>query len=176
MTLPADPAVLFRQWLEDHRGIIVKVTRSYTMTPADAADLEQELLLQLWISLRHYAQQAAPSTWIYRVCLNTALTWRRGTSRRERRLEPTDDFAHVAGDMPSPVESVTEKELLETLYAGIRALPDFDRALVLLSLDSLSYREMSEITGLNENQIGVALTRARKRLAQLMKGVTDELE
>jgi len=176
MSPSADPAVLFRQWLEEHRGIVVKVTRSYAVTPADVADLQQELLLQLWISLRSYAGQARPSTWIYRVCLNTALTWRRGTSRRERRLEPTDDFARVAGAAPSPAEHAGEKELLEKLYAGIQALPASDRALVLLSLDGLAYREMAEITGLNENQIGVALTRARKRLAQLMKGITDELE
>lgn len=176
MSLSPDPALLFRQWLEEHRGIIVKVTRSYTTTPEDADDLRQELLLQLWISLRTYAQQARPSTWIYRVCLNTALTWRRGTSRREKRIEPTEDFSRVAGEAPSPAESATERELLEKLYAGIHALPDFDRALVLLSLDRLTYREMAEITGLNENQIGVALTRARQRLAQLLKGITDELE
>ena len=66
--------------------------------------------------------------------------------------------------------------MLEKLYAAIHALPEFDRALVLLSLDDLAYREIAEITGLNENQVGVALTRARQRLAQLLKGVTDELE
>ncbi len=55
-------------------------------------------------------------------------------------------------------------------------MPDFERALVLLSLDELTYREIAEITGLTENHVGVALTRARKRLATLMKGVTDELE
>jgi RNA polymerase sigma-70 factor (ECF subfamily) len=76
----------------------------------------------------------------------------------------------------SPAERAGERELLEKLYAAIHALPEFDRALVLLSLDGLPYREMAEITGLNENQVGVALTRARKRLTQLMKGVTDELE
>lgn len=51
-----------------------------------------------------------------------------------------------------------------------------DRALVLLSLDGLAYREIAEITGLTENHVGVALTRARQRLAELLKGVTDELE
>ena len=66
--------------------------------------------------------------------------------------------------------------MLEKLYAAIQSLPDFDRALVLLSLDGLAYREIADITGLNENQVGVALTRARQRLARLMKGVTDELE
>jgi RNA polymerase sigma-70 factor (ECF subfamily) len=167
---------LFRAWLEAHRGIIVKVTRSFAPTPADAADLQQELLLQLWISTSSFAGQAKPSTWIYRVCLNTALTWRRGAARRERRIEPGADIAHVIVDAASPADRVGERELLEKLYAAIHALRDFDRALVLLLLDGLAYREIAEITGLTENHVGVALTRARKRLAELLKGVTDELE
>ena len=172
----SSPESLFQAWLEEHRGIIVKVTRSFASAPADAADLQQELLLQLWISLSSFAGQAKPSTWIYRVCLNTAMTWRRGAARREKRLEPGADIAHVAADAASPADRAGEQELLEKLYAAIHALPDFDRALVLLSLDGLTYREIAEITGLTENHVGVALTRTRKRLAELMKGVTNELE
>jgi RNA polymerase sigma-70 factor (ECF subfamily) len=176
MSPTADPASLFRSWLEDHRGIIVKVTRSFAAAPADAADLEQELLLQLWTSLSSFAGQAKPSTWIYRVCLNTALSWRRGTARRAQHFDPAADVAHCAAPTASPADQAGDRELLEKLYAAIQSLPDFDRALVLLSLDGLAYREIAEITGLNENQVGVALTRARQRLARLMKGVTDELE
>ena len=73
-SLPHHPE-LFQRWIEEHRGIMVKVMRSFTSEPADAADLQQEMLLQLWLSLPNYAGQAKPSTWIYRVCLNTALTW-----------------------------------------------------------------------------------------------------
>jgi len=176
MSPPADPTSVFQAWLEAHRGIVVKVTRSFTRAPADAADLQQELLLQLWLSLSSYAGQAKPSTWIYRVCLNAALTWRRGTARREKHFEPGADIARLPAAAASPADQADERELLEQLYAAIHALPDFDRALVLLSLDGLAYREITEITGLNENQVGVALTRARRRLAHLMKGVTDELE
>jgi RNA polymerase sigma-70 factor (ECF subfamily) len=167
---------VFKTWLEEHRGIVVKVARSFAQTQSDFSDLQQELLLQLWTSTASYAAQAKPSTWIYRICLNTALTWRRGAARREKRIERDADVAQVAANTASPAESAGERELLEKLYAAIRALPDFDRALVLLSLDGLAYREISEITGLSENHVGVALTRARKRLADLMKGVTDELE
>ncbi len=176
MNPSADRASLFKTWLEEHRGIVVRVTRSFAPAPADAADLQQEILLQLWISLSSYAGQAKPSTWIYRVCLNTAMTWRRGTARREKRHEPEADIAHLATEAGSPADQAGERELLEKLYAAINALPDFDRALVPLSLDGLAYREIAEITGLTENHVGVALTRARQRLAQLMKGVTDELE
>jgi RNA polymerase sigma-70 factor (ECF subfamily) len=176
MSSSLDHESLFQRWLEAHRGIVVKVARSFAQSPSDVADLQQEAMLQLWISLPSYAGQAKPSTWIYRVCLNTALTWRRGTARRERRIEPSADVSLVMAEAATPAERADERELLEKLYTAIHALPDFDRALVLLSLDGLAYREIAEITGLNENQVGVALTRARKRLAQLLKGVTDELE
>ena len=176
MSSSLDHESLFQRWLEEHRGIVVRVARSFAQSPSDVADLQQEAMLQLWISLPSYAGQAKPSTWIYRVCLNTALTWRRGTVRRERRIEPGADLSRVMAEAATPAERVGERELLEKLYTAIHALPDFDRALVLLSLDGLAYREIAEISGLNENQVGVALTRARKRLAQLLKGVTDELE
>lgn len=176
MSPPPDQAFLFKSWLEEHRGIVVKVTRSFAPAPADAADLQQEMLLQLWTSLSSYAGQAKPSTWIYRVCLNTALTWRRGAARRERHIEPGADIARLATEAGSPADRAGERELLDKLYATIHALPMFDRALVLLALDGLAYREIAEITGLTENHVGVSLTRARQRLGELMKGVTDELE
>lgn len=176
MSLSTDRARLFQSWLEEHRGIIVKVTRSFAATPADAADLQQELMLQLWISLPGFNGQAKTSTWIYRVCLNTAMTWRRGATRRTRHIDPAADLARLATDSASPAEHAGEQEVLDELYAAIHALPDFDRALVLLMLDGLAYREIAEISGLTENHVGVALTRARKRLTTLLKGITDELE
>lgn len=176
MTSRSDHLSVFKVWLEEHRGIIVKVTRSFAPAPADAADLQQELLLQLWISLSSFAGQSKPSTWIYRVCLNTALTWRRGTSRREKHIEPNAEIARLASDHLSPAERAADRELLEKLYSAIRTLAGPERALILLSLDGLAYNEIADITGLTENHVGVALTRARKRLAALLKGITDELE
>jgi len=178
MRSAAEKEVLFQSWIEQHRGIIVKVIRSFADAPADADDLRQEILLQLWLSLATYAAQAKPSTWVYRVCLNTSLTWRRGTRRRERHFDsvPEGDVQALAGPASSPAKHADDREMLEQLYAAIRALPDSDRALILLSLDGLAYREIAEITGLTENHVGVALTRARKRLAAFLKGVTDELE
>jgi RNA polymerase sigma-70 factor (ECF subfamily) len=175
MSPPADPAALFQAWLEEHRGIMVRVARSFAPAPADTADLQQEMLLQLWTSIPSFAGQAKPSTWIYRVCLNTALTWRRGAVRRERHIEPGADPAIVGTGADSPAEHAGDREILEKLYTAIHALPMFDRALVLLALDGLAYREIAEITGLTDNHVGVALTRARQRLATQMKGVTDEL-
>jgi RNA polymerase sigma-70 factor (ECF subfamily) len=110
------------------------------------------------------------------VCLNTALTWRRGVQRRERRLEPDADIAGLAADAATPAEAAGHQDLVEQLYAALQTMAPSDRALVLLMLDGLAYREIAEVTGLTENNVGVALTRARKHLATLLKGVTDELE
>ena len=153
-----------------------KVARAYAMGVADQADLFQEMALQLWRSLPAFRGQAADSTWIYRVCLNTAMTWRRGATRRERGLVPGADVSRLSAAAASPAEDATQRDLLEKLYAAIHTMPGFDRALILMTLDGLAYREIAEVTGLTENHVGVALTRARKRLAELMKGVTDELE
>lgn len=162
-------------WLAEFRGIMLKISRAYAAEAADQADLFQEMALQLWRSLPAFREQAAPATWVYRVCLNTAMTWRRDTGRQRRDLVPGANLEEMSAPTASPAASAGERELLAQLYGAIQTLPDFDRALVLLALDGLAYREMAEITGLTENHVGVALTRARQRLATRLKGVTDEL-
>ena len=66
------------------------------------------------------------------------------------------------------------RELVERLYAAIRRLPKADAALVLLYLDDLSYREMAEVLGISESNVGVKLNRAKKALGQLMNGEPHE--
>jgi len=173
---PAEHHARFQDCLAGHRGIVHKTARAFATSPADAADLAQELWLQLWLALPGFSGQARLSTWTYRVCLNTAMTWRRGATRREGHLVAGADLALLPAAGPSPAEAAGERQLVEKLYEAVRAMPASDRALVLLLLDGLAYREIAEITGLSENHVGVALTRARRRLAALMRGVTDGLD
>ncbi len=168
-----EPAIT--TWLQEHRGIFVKIARAYARGEAEIAELQQEMVFQLWLSRRGFAGQAKSSTWVYRVCLNTALTWRRGAQRRERWIERGVALEGTAAAGNSPAESAEQQEWLEKLYESLQSLGETERALVLLMLDGLAYREIAEVTGLTENHVGVALTRARRKLAEKMKGVTDEL-
>ena len=59
--------------------------------------------------------------------------------------------------------------MVERLYAAIRQLPKTDAALVLLYLDDLSYRQIAEVLGISESNVGVKLNRAKKALGELMK-------
>lgn len=164
------------EWLQEHRAILAKVARSFAHGAADVAELQQEMAYQLWVSLPRYAGSAKPSTWVYRVCLNTALTWKRGEWRRGRRIDTDANLQSIAVDAASPADTAERREWLDKLYAALREMPAAERALVLLMLEGLSYREMAEVTGMSENHVGVALTRARRGLAERLKGVIDELE
>jgi RNA polymerase sigma factor (sigma-70 family) len=166
---------MFKSWVEDHGGIIGRIARSFARTQADVEDLKQEMMLQLWVTASTFSRQARASTWIYKICLNTALMWYRGKDRRERRIELGSDLSQFRAGEQSPAEDAAQNEILTKLYEAIRAMPDSDRTLVLMMLDGLAYSEISEVTGLTENHVGVALNRARKRLMELMKGVTNEL-
>lgn len=176
MTTATASEARFVAWLSEHGGIIHKIARAYAVRSVDQAELVQEIRLQLWRSLSAFRAESKASTWIYRVSLNTAMTWRRDMATRMRRIEPGADLAQVPANVATPADTADEGEMLARLYAAIHAVADFDRALVLLMLDGLSYREIGEVTGLTENHVGVALTRARRRLGELMKGITDELE
>lgn len=176
MSSSDDSESVFKAWLKDHYGIVVKVTRSFAQSVVDAEDLRQDILIQLWNSVSSYDGRAKPSTWIYRVCLNSALVWRRTRKRRLKRFELGTDVERIAIDQVCPGEAAAKRELIERLYVAIRQMSEFERTLVLLMLDGLPYKEIAEITGLTENHVGVALTRARRRLAELLKGVSNELE
>ena len=154
---------LFREWLVGHRGTVLKVARAYTITAEDCQDLAQEILLQVWRSLPQFQGRASASTWCYRVALNTALGWHRKERRRRARQRPL--LAAISCRPPGTHST----DLVDRLYAAIRRLPGTDAALVLLHLDDLSYRQIAEVLGVSEGNIGVKLTRAKKALGELMK-------
>ena len=168
----AHQQALFKRWLELHSGLIFKVARAFAPGDADRDDLAQEILLQLWRSLPRFEGRAKESTWIYRVALNTALAWHRNDNKRRATQTPLPAIE----ELPEPDDrSARERsEQVEKLYAAIRQLPKVDAALVLLYLDDLSYREMADVFGISETNVGVKLNRARKTLASLMKEVPHE--
>ena len=165
----------FRRWLSDHLGLMLKLVRASAATPEDQDDLFQEVLVNVWSSIRAFRGEARETTWIYRVAFNTTMAWRRGEWRRRKGHETFLKLDTSLQAQPSHVDSLSEREIVERLYAAIRQLPNVDASLALMHLDGLSYQEMAEVLGISENYIGVKLNRVRKQLADQLKGVTDEL-
>ena len=157
-------AATFSDWLRDYGGIPVKIARSFASNPEDQRDLLQEMYLQLWRSIESFAAQAKASTWTYRVCLNTAMTWQRTEKRRHRFLNSAD-----LADLYVPPDGCANATLLDALYSSIRELRPVDRALILLYLEERSYREIGEIIGISESNTGVRLQRIKRELAERLK-------
>lgn len=165
----------FRRWLADHAGLMWKVVRGFAVAQEDQEDLLQEISLQLWSSLPAFRGEAKESTWIYRVSFNTALVWKRDEKRRHAKHEKFIKLNGVPEVSAEPAAPARDDEMVEQLYIAIRQLPVLDASLALMHLDDVSYREMSEVLGITESNVGVRLNRVRKQLAEMLKGTNDEL-
>jgi RNA polymerase sigma-70 factor (ECF subfamily) len=172
--LDEDQKSLFMNWLGDHGAAVLKVARAYTLTSDECQDLAQEILLHAWQSLPNFEGKASPATWFYRVALHTAMNWQRKDKPRRSRQQPLLEVQVLATDGATSAEHVQQRETVEQLYHAIHQLPKADAALVLLYLDELSYREMAEVLGISENNVGVKLNRAKKALSALMNGQPNE--
>ena len=150
----------FNAWVSVHLGVLHRIARAFA-TGVDRQDLLQELLLTVWRAAPYFRGESAETTFIYRVAHNRALTWRRGENQRRKRQS---DYERLYVE-----EAAAEDPLLNRLYDAVRQLPPLDRSLLLLSLYDQSYAEIAAIHGLSENNVGVRLTRARVKLAQIME-------
>jgi RNA polymerase sigma-70 factor, ECF subfamily len=140
-----------------HQGIIYKVVNIYADNKEDKEDLLQEIWLQLWLSFPRFKFQSKISTWMYQVALNTALTYSRKSATREKHLRNA-----AAEPVVDDKSELHEQERL--LWEMIRNLPKAEKALIVLYIDGISYREIAEITGESENNVGVKLNRIRQKM------------
>jgi RNA polymerase sigma-70 factor (ECF subfamily) len=162
---------VFADWLAPHLAALRRISRAFA-EPADQHDLMQELMLAVWSARPRFQDRSTAATFVYRVAHNTALTWKRGETRRRRRREA------IEAEMALRVEHAAaepEAGLLERLYAAIRTLPPLDRSLILMSLDGLAYAEIARLHGLSETNVGARLTRVRQRITSLVEDHDDGL-
>jgi RNA polymerase sigma-70 factor (ECF subfamily) len=167
-TTEPHPEERFRAWLAAFPALLFKVVHSFARSAQDEQDLFQEMLVQLWQSTARFDGRCSESTWVYRVAFNTAMAWSRAEKRRSARQGPAIAWETVA----APEDARPER--IEELYAAIRQLPKPETALILMHLDGLSYREIGEVLGISEINVGTKLTRARARLGQLMNDSSHE--
>jgi RNA polymerase sigma-70 factor, ECF subfamily len=160
----------FQCWIEAHKAILFKVARAYGATHSDREDLFQEIALQVLHSVAAYRGDSTVPTWIYRVALNTALAWVRKEGKHERGRQDFEASTALLVAAPSGNPQV------EWIYQRIAEFDDVNRSLALLMLDGFSYRDMSQILGLSESNVGVKINRIKAALsAKLAKEEQHEL-
>ena len=152
----------FEQIIKDFHPIFYKISRAYTDSEDDFNDLFQEMLIQVWTSYKNFRNESKLSTWLYRLALNTALSFQ----RKNKKVNLATYEVPIVADDNS--EAVEREQRIELLYSCIRELAKDERSLILLQLEGKSYDEMSEILGITTTNVGVKLGRIKKKLQSLL--------
>ena len=107
-------------------------------------DLFQEVLINLWRGMESFKGESDIKTWIYRVSLNTCISMER---KKKRDALPLEMDVNLYEDRDEDTLQI------KMLYHRINKLGSFDRAIVLLWLENLSYEEIAAITGITVKNI-----------------------
>ena len=149
----------FTKTVTEHKSTIYTVCYMFSQDADEVNDLFQEVLVNLWKGFESFKHQSNIRTWIYRVALNTCISVDR-KKRRSAEVRLTMDI-NLFEDRDEDTKQV------DMLHKRISKLQPFDRAIVLLWLENLSYEEIGQIVGISSKNVSVRLFRIREQLKQM---------
>lgn len=155
----------FFKMLEEHKGILSKLIYLYAFNPADRKDMKQEMILQLWKSFDRFGHHSHISTWMYKVCLNTALNFHKKHKRHQY-----DEIENLSSAI-AVEENRDDKQLL---YQLVTELNEIDRMLISLFLEGYKNIEIAEITGMTVNNVNVKIHRIKSKLIETLNQYNNE--
>jgi len=154
----------FLDLINQHKGILYKVSRMYFDQLDDQQDLFQEIILQLWKSLNSFKGNSEFSSWMYRVALNTAIVF----FKKEKRKP--DKYTSIKIEPIEPEGYNTEKDQqLVHFYKAVKKLNKIEKALILQYIEGFSGQEIAENLGLSEVNVRVKINRTKSKLQEIVK-------
>ena len=154
----------FLALINEHRGILYKVSRMYFDTLEDQQDLFQEIILQLWKSLESFKGNSQFSSWMYRVALNTAIVFFKQEKRKPDTYPALQDEA-VAFE---GYDDEKDQQLVH-FYKAVKELNKIEKALILQYIEGFSGKEIAENLGLSEVNVRVKTNRTKIKLQEIIK-------
>ena len=149
----------FSRMIREQKATIYTVCYMFSKDKEEIDDLFQEVLVKLWQGYDSFQGKSDLRTWIYRVSLNTCISIDRKKKRRKTQplLEGIDLFDKNDAD----------NRQTDMLHERIGRLQPFDRAIVLLWLENMSYDEIAQIVGISVKNVSVKLYRIKEQLKQM---------
>lgn len=153
----------FMAVIREYDRVIYKVCYMYTSPNAPLSDLYQDVVLNLWRAYTKFRKECKISTWIYRIALNTCISF----IRKEKNVPELISLTHQ-------IDWITERkdpqnEMIRQLYRMINQLGQLDKSIILLYLEEKSYEEIAEITGLSITNVATKLNRIKEKLRKMKK-------
>ena len=152
----------FLDMVRAYERVIYKVCYLYTTPHATLNDLYQDVVLNLWKAFPKFRHECKMSTWVYRIALNTCISF----IRKEKNIPEIVTLTQEADR--SEEEDETEA-MLRQLYRMINRLGELDKSITLLYLEEKSYEEIAEITGLTVTNVATRLSRIKEKLRKMNK-------
>lgn len=150
----------FARIVKEHKSTIYMVCYMFSKDEDEVADLFQDILVNLWKGFPKFRGDSSPKTWIYRVSLNTCISVERKKKRKGETV-PLDMNINLFDDAAEDMKQV------RMLQDRISRLGPFDRAIVLLWLENLSYDEIGAIVGITAKNVSVRLFRIKEQLRNM---------
>ena len=150
----------FEKMVREHKGTIYTVCYMFSQDNEEVADLFQEILINLWKGSGTFRGESSLNSWIWKVSLNTCISSDRNKTRLPRK-EPLSMNINLFEDVD---EGSRQSNLLRE---RISKLGPFDRAIVLLWLENLSYEEIGQIVGISTSNVSVRLVRIKEQLKKM---------
>jgi RNA polymerase sigma factor (sigma-70 family) len=149
--------------IKDNQNLIFKICYSYCSDSENRKDLQQEVLMQLWNSFSKFDGRVKISTWIYRIALNTAISYYRNDNKHKGKKVTIDESVISLSNFEYFPE---QDEKIVMLYKFIENLNEMDKALILLYLEDNKYKAIAEILGISETNVATKIYRIKKILKE----------
>ena len=149
----------FAQTVAEHKSTIYTVCYMFSKDEDEVNDLFQETLVNLWKGFEGFEQRSDIKTWIYRIALNTCISL-----ERKKKRTPT---VRLSMDINLFKDRDEDTRQVDMLHKRISKLQPFDRAIVLLWLEELSYEEIGQIVGITAKNVSVRLYRIKEQLKNM---------
>ena len=149
----------FARIIRENKGTIYTVCYMFSKDKEEVDDLFQEALIKLWQGLSSFKGDSDLKTWIYKVTLNSCISIDR--KKKSRKTQPLMEGIDLFD------KNDADNKQTDMLHARIQRLQPFDRAIVLLWLENMSYQEIAQIVGIDVKNVSVRLYRIKEQLKQM---------
>ena len=160
----------FEEILNEHKGIIFKIVNYYCKNVDNRKDLEQEIMIQIWLSHKKYNDTYAWSTFIYRIALNVSMSFYHKEKRVKNNFLKVKLFTEMQDCDDSPLISDHDLRVLDEF---IFQLNDINKALMILYLQSKTYAEIADILGISATNVSTKINRMKTQLKIYFKERKD---
>lgn len=154
------PEKEFEEIVRENKTTIYAVCYMFSADREEVEELFQEVLIALWQGLGSFRGEGSLRTWIYRVALNTCIS----ADRKKRRRV---DSVRLDMNINLFADTDDDSRQAQMLRRRIGKLGVFDRAIILLWLENLSYEDIGAIVGISAKNVSVRLVRIREQLKNM---------